>query len=173
MAVHQLVQLAGGGIRVDPLSGALKYVNAPPHHHWHFLGFDHYELRSVADFTLLVRDYKSGFCLADHWGHALGVRHGPPRFLGDCEQFRPQARFVEEGSSVGYTDRYPAFFHGQQLDITKVPSGRYWLVHRANEDFHLRESSYSDDVASLLIRLTWRAGAPTVTPLRACLAERC
>ena len=25
---------------------------------------------------------------------------------------------VEEGSSVGYTDRYPAFFHGQDLELT-------------------------------------------------------
>jgi DNA-binding beta-propeller fold protein YncE len=173
MVVHQLIQLAGGGRRVDAPSGELKYVNAPPHHHWHFLGFDHYELRSVADFKLIVRDYKSGFCIADHWGHAIGVPHGPPRFLGDCAQFHPGARAVEEGSSVGYTDRYPAFFHGQQLDVTKVPAGRYWLVHRANEDFHLRESSYADDAASILIRLTWRAGAPTVTRLRTCLRERC
>ncbi len=173
MQVHQLIQLASGGVRVDQSSGELKYVNAPPHHHWHFLGFDHYELRSATDFTLRVRDYKSGFCLADHWGHAIGVPHGPPRFLGDCEQFHPEAQSVVEGSSVGYSDRYPAFFHGQQLDITKLPAGRYWLVHRANEDFHLRETSYSDDAASLLIRLTWRAGAPNVATLRTCSRERC
>jgi Lysyl oxidase len=173
MSVHQLVQLAGGGRRVDEASGGLKYVNSPPHHHWHFLGFDHYELRSAADFRLRVRDYKSGFCIADHWGTAIGVPHGPPRFLGDCEQYHPEARAVEEGSSVGYTDRYPAFFHGQQLDITKVPAGRYWLVHRANEDFHLRETSYSDNAASILIRVTWHAGAPIVTTLRTCLRERC
>ena len=28
---------------------------------------------------------------------AIGVSHGPPRFLGDCEQFQPEARAVEEG----------------------------------------------------------------------------
>ena len=53
---------------------------------------------------------------------------------------RAKARYVEEGSSVGYTDRYPAFFHGQSIDITKVKAGRYWLVHRANPDFYLRET---------------------------------
>ena len=173
MQVRQLIQLASGGVRVDARSGELHYVVAPPHYHWHLLGFDHYELRSAGDFALRVRDYKSGFCLADHWGHALGVPHGPPRFLGNCEQFDPKARFVEEGSSVGYTDRYPAFFHGQQLDVTKLPAGRYWLVHRANEDFHLRELHYGDDTASLLIRLRWRAGTPSVTTLRVCTKERC
>jgi WD40 repeat protein len=173
MHVRQLVQLVGGNARVDAMSGALRYVVAPPHYHWHLLGFDHYELHSASDFTLRVRDYKSGFCIADHWGHAIGVPHGPPRFLENCEQFHRDARYVEEGSSIGYTDRYPAFFHGQQLDITKLPGGRYWLVHRANEDFHLRETSYRDNAASLLIRLIWRGGTPSVTALRTCWRERC
>jgi len=173
MQVHQLVQLASGGVRVDAAAGELKYVNAPPHHHWHFLGFDHYELRSTSDFKLVVRDYKSGFCIADHYGTAIGVPHGPPRFLGNCAQFHPEARSLEEGESVGYTDRYPAFFHGQQLDITHVAAGTYWLVHRANEDFYLRETSYSDDAASLLVRISRRNGVPTVTPLRSCRRERC
>ncbi|HEX3224767.1 MAG TPA: lysyl oxidase family protein [Gaiellaceae bacterium] len=173
MDVRQVVQLTSGSVRVDQSSGELKYVNAFPHHHWHFLGFDHYELRSAGDFKLVVRDHKSGFCIADHYGTAIGVPHGPPRFLGNCAQFHPEARSVVEGASVGYTDKYPAFFHGQQLDITHVRAGNYWLVHVANEDFHLRESDYNDNTASLLIRLTWHEGAPTVTPIRACLRAHC
>jgi hypothetical protein len=173
MQVAQRVHLRSGGVRTLPASGELHYTDAPPHYHWHFLGFDRYELRSARTFRLLVRDRKSGFCIADHWGIAPGIRHGPPHFLGDCGQFQPKARYVEEGSSVGYTDRYPAFFHGQSLDITKVRSGLYWLVHRANSDFHLREEHYGDDAASLLVRLTWKSGVPVVTPIRACRRERC
>jgi len=173
MDVRQLVQLASGSIRVDQRSGQLRYVVAPPHYHWHLIGFDRYELRSAADYKLLVRDRKSGFCLADHYGGAIGVPHGPPRFLGHCKQFDRKARKVEEGSSVGYTDRYPAFFHGQSVDITKVKAGRYWLVHRTNSDFHLRETRYDDNAASLLVRIAWDEGTPRVTPLRACRRERC
>jgi hypothetical protein len=173
MQVRQLIRLAGGGVRVDPPSGALHYVVAPPHYHWHLLGFVHAELRDAGDFALRLRDHKSGFCLADHYGTAIGMSHGPPRFLGNCDQFDPKATSVEEGESVGYTDRYPAFFHGQQLDLTGVPAGRYWLVHRANEDFHLRESRYDDNVASVLIRLSWHGGVPRVATLRSCFAERC
>jgi hypothetical protein len=173
MQVQQRVPLRGGAIRVDPPSGELHYVVAPPHFHWHFLGFVHAELRTAGSFTLRVRDHKSGFCLADHYGYARGVLHGPPRFLGSCGQFHPDARSIQEGESVGYTDKYPAFFHGQQLDITGVPAGKYWLVHRANEDFHLRESRYDDNAAAVLIRLAWRGGVPTVTPLRTCWQERC
>jgi hypothetical protein len=173
MQVRQLITLASGGVRIDPNSGELHYTVAPPHYHWHFLSFDRYELRRVSDSAVVVRDHKSGFCIADHYGIALGVPHGPPRFLGNCAQFQPKATFVEEGASVGYTDRYPAFFHGQGLDITHVPAGTYWLVHRANPDFHLRETRYDDDVASLLVRITWHAGAPTVTPLRTCGRATC
>lgn len=176
MTVRQYLQLAGGRVRALPESGELHYTVAPPHYHWHFLGFDRYELRRAGSYDLLVRDHKSGFCIADHWGIAQGVPHGPPRFLGDCAQFDPKARAVEEGSSVGYTDRYPAYFHGQSLDVTHVPAGRYWLVHRANQELHLRERSYSDDAASLLIRIAWphgRGAAPTVSTLRTCTTERC
>jgi hypothetical protein len=176
MNVRQLVVLDSGATRVLPESGELRYTVAPPHYHWHFLSFDRYELRSTGAYTLLVRDHKSGFCIADHYGIALGVPHGFPRFLGSCAQFDPRARFVEEGSSVGYTDRYPANFHGQNLDITKVPAGRYWLVHRTNPDFHLRETNYGDDAASLLVQVTWPGGhrsPPRVRPLRVCSKERC
>jgi Lysyl oxidase/WD40-like Beta Propeller Repeat len=176
MQVRQLVQLEGGGTRVMPDSGELHYAVAPPHYHWHFIGFDRYELLSAGDLRLLVRDRKSGFCIADHYGTALGVPHGPPRFLGNCAQFQPKARAVEEGSSVGYTDRYPAFFHGQALDITHVPPGRYWLVHRVNSDFHLREEHYGDDTASLLVQISWpdgRSAEPRVATLQTCLRELC
>jgi hypothetical protein len=176
MRVRQLVQIVARAPRVEPRSGELRYVVAPPHYHWHMLGFDRYELRRASDFRLLVRDRKSGFCIADHYGIALGVPHGPPRFLGSCAQFDRRARFVEEGSSVGYTDRYPANFHGQNLDLTDVPAGRYWLVHRVNSDFHLRETRYDDDAASLLIRVDWPGGRrapPAIATLRTCSKERC
>lgn len=176
MRVMQLVTIAGGGVRPVRGAGALRYVVAPPHYHWHLLGFEHYELRRAADFRLVVRDRKSGFCLADHYGIARGIAHGAPRFLDSCRQFDPRARSLDEGTSVGYTDRYPGFFHGQQLDVTRVSPGRYWLVHRVNADFGLRETSYGNDAASLLIRISWPGGrraSPRVSVLRACGKERC
>ncbi len=82
-----------------------------------------------------------------------------------------------EGTSVGYVDRYPAFFHGQELDVTRLPAGRYVLVHRANPDRTMRELRYSDNAASVLLQLTWPQGpssAPRVVVLGRCEAiERC
>ena len=124
----QHVLLANGKSRTYRDVAQIRYTNSPPHHHWHLMRFDSFELRTL-DGRTLVRDRKSGFCLADHWGTAPG--HWPnrkPHFLGDCEQYHPDATHVLMGTTPGYTDRYPAFFHGQNVDVTGVPAGIYDLV---------------------------------------------
>jgi hypothetical protein len=178
MDASQYVALRGGGRRIYRGVGIFRYTVEPPHHHWHYMDFERYELRRAHDFRLLVRDRKSGFCLADHYGHAAHrVRVAPAKFLGRCGQFRPRARRIEQGSSVGYTDRYPAHFHGQNLDVTGVAAGRYWLVHRANPHRLLREQTYANNVAAVLIRLRWpdgRESMPSVSVVRVCQgSERC
>jgi Lysyl oxidase/WD40-like Beta Propeller Repeat len=178
MRAHQYVALRAGGRRVYRNVGILRFEPAPPHYHWHYLGFERYELRRASNFRPLVRDRKAGFCLADHYGHAgHRVRVAGARFLGRCGQLQPLARRIEQGSSVGYTDRYPAHFHGQALDVTGVAAGRYWLVHRANPRRRLREQRYGNNNAAVLIKLLWPNGPrslPTVIVLRACQGgERC
>jgi Lysyl oxidase/WD40-like Beta Propeller Repeat len=176
MPVRQLIEVAGGWTRVVSPAGQLDFAVAEPHLHWHYLAFDRYELVGAGSLAVAVRDRKQGFCLSDTYGVTPGMRHGPARFTSRCAQGRPQARTVEEGLSVGYTDRYFAFYAGQSLDLTTVMAGRYWLVNRANPDFHLRELRYDDDAASLLLRIAWPHGhgsAPRVVVLRTCRGERC
>jgi hypothetical protein len=180
MTALQYVQLSGGGRRIYPNAGVVRYTWSSSHSHWHYLRFMSYELRRAGDFRLVVRDRKSGFCLADHYGYAaarLGIPRPRPRFLGNCAQGDPRATWVEQGSSVGYTDRYPAHFHGQNVDITGVAAGTYWLVHRANASGALRELRLANNAASLLIRIGWprgRRSAPAISVLRVCEgSERC
>ena len=168
MNATQRVLLANGKWRTYPGVGQLRYTNSAPHHHWHLMKFVTFTLQTLSG-DVLVSDRKSGFCLADHWGTAPGKWPGRhPRFLGDCEQYHPDATRVVEGTSVGYTDRYPAFFHGQNVNITHVPAGVYDLEHRANPNMLLHELRYENDAASVRVRLTWRAGKPRVTVLRSC-----
>jgi hypothetical protein len=66
---------------------------------------------------------------------------------------------------------YFANLEGQFVDVTGVPAGEYYLVHRVNADRKLRESDYSNDAASLLIELSWPQGTsqePSVSVLRGC-----
>jgi len=166
----QRVRLSNGEVRTYDDVAQFRYTNSPPHHHWHLMRFDSFELRDL-DGRTLVRDRKSGFCLADHWGIAPGRWPGRrPHFLGDCEQYHPEATRVVMGTTPGYTDRYPAFFHGQNVDITGVRAGTYDLLHRVNAAMQLHELRYDNDAASVRIRLRWVAGAPKVTVLRSCTA---
>jgi len=178
MDADQVIRLRSGGTRVVRKVGWMRYTADAPHYHWHLMDFDRYELRRADDFELVARDHKTGFCLADHYGHAGGrVRVAPAFFFGNCRQFEPRALSVEQGTSVGYTDRYPANFHGQNVELTKVPAGIYVLVHRGNPTGRVREVTLANNAASARIRVVWPLGrgrAPTVTVLRLCEgSERC
>jgi hypothetical protein len=176
MRADQIVRTRPGGARVFRDVGRIRFVNDAPHHHWHLMGFQQFELRRVSDHALLVRDRKTGFCLADHYGlarHRVAGFAGP-RFLGSCGQWETGRRSVEMGTSIGYTDRYPAHFHGQSLDITRVPAGVYLLVHRANPLDRIRELRYDNNAASLRLRISRQAGIPSIQVLRTCEgSERC
>lgn len=175
MRTQQLIRLSDGSTRVYEEAGRLRYTPSPTHTHWHVLDFQRYELRR-ADGTLVVRDRKSGFCLADHYGLAarrVAAFRGP-RFLGNCAAFQPGALTVEQGSSPGYTDLYPAHFHGQNLELRGVPAGIYALVHRANPQGRLEELDYGNNAASIRIRLSWSGASPRVETLRICQdSDRC
>jgi WD40-like Beta Propeller Repeat/Lysyl oxidase len=179
MTATQLIRLSNGKTRALRNVGVLRYTHSASHSHWHLLRFQNYELRRADSFELVVRDRKSGFCLADHYGHAATrVRgFGPPVFRGSCGKGRPDLLWVQQGSSVGYTDRYPAHYHGQNVDVTGLAAGRYWLVHRANPGSRLRERTYANNAAAVLIRLGWprgRRALPDVRVLRVCEgSERC
>jgi hypothetical protein len=176
MRAAQRVRLAGGGARTYPGVGSLRYTYSPSHAHWHLLDFQRYELRRASDHSLVVRDHKSGFCLTDRWARRVAVLPGSPRrplFTDYCARSDPHAMFVIQGTSVGYSDVYPSDFHGQNLDVTRVPAGVYELVHRANPRLLLRELRYENDGASLRIRISWpggRAHPPAIRILATCPA---
>jgi hypothetical protein len=179
MSADQIVQVRSGGIRIFRGVGRIRFVDDPPHHHWHLLRFQEFELRRPADASALVRDRKTGFCLADHYDLARDrvASFDGPYFAGNCGQGQTARRSVEMGTSVGYTDRYRGHFHGQSLELAGVPPGVYVLVHRVNPAGPIRELRYDNNAASARIRIAWprgRAQPPSVRILRSCPgSERC
>ena len=181
MTVDQIVTNADGSQTVRPNIGTMMYVNAVTHQHWHYLGFDRYELRRPSDNKLIAPDQKSGFCLGDRY-EAFSETPVPgkpanPVYTGNCAPNDTQALEVTEGISVGYGDDYAPIKEGQVVDVTGVPAGRYYLVHRANANRALLETNYTNDASSVLVQLAWPNGmqsAPTVKVLNTCSrTDRC
>jgi hypothetical protein len=138
------------GSRRYALPVRLRYVRSETHEHWHFPGFERYELRRP-DGTLVGRDRKTGFCLRD--AYETRALNRTPVWRSECLRRRPDARTIREGISPGFGDDYVPRKEGQSIDVTGLPPGRYLLVHRANPDRVLRERSYANNAASALIAL--------------------
>jgi hypothetical protein len=140
------------GDRRYALRPRLRYVRSETHQHWHLLDFDRYELRRSG--VLVRRDRKTGFCLND--AYETKALNRAPRWTGECARGRPTARTIREGISPGFGDDYVPEKEGQSIDVTGLPPGRYVLVHRANPERALRERSYANNAASVLIELRGR-----------------
>jgi hypothetical protein len=163
-----------------PGIGTLQYVRSPDHEHWHYLGFDRYEvyeLRRAGKPRILVFDQKTGFCLGDRYPMtpvSVAGAQPLPLFIGSCGLGKPELLDIVEGISVGWGDDYRAFLEGQDLALDGLPGGRYELIHRVNSDRKLRELSYANNAASLLLDLRWTSAGPTVRVLASCPdTERC
>jgi Lysyl oxidase len=171
MVASQVIERDGAPEDVVEGVGKLRYVRSPTHEHWHLLRFDRYELRRVGG-GARVEDRKSGFCLGDRY--ASGVPPAPAVHTTRCGLMRPGLLGIREGISVGWGDDYAANLEGQWLELRGLPAGRYELVHRVNADRALRETSYANNAASVLLRLRWRRDGPYIDILGGCAdSARC
>src|SRR5262249_39336449 len=143
------------------------------HNHWHFQPFDDYELRSL-DGSRVYSDQKEGFCLVNSLSipftgtpgsqseFTIGTQGTPEYF---CHQDHPEATEITEGISVGWADAYTPFRGGQDVDLTGVPAGRYYLVHTVNGGSH-RISELGDDFANnsatATVDLSWPNGTDSL-----------
>jgi hypothetical protein len=103
----------------------------PEHNHWHFDNFARYELRNVAPDgsvggTVLASNQKVSFCIRDDLLVNGSLLHAGAMTYTNCDQIRPQ------GITVGWADVYPWTLPDQNLDITGIPDGDYWLVSTAD-----------------------------------------
>jgi len=171
MTAEQLVRRRDGSQMVAPAIGKLRYAVAIGHQHWHYLGFDRYELRRAGGDQALVRDHKSGFCLGDRYRVAdVALAAAPPvaSYTRNCGLWKPRRLHVTEGISVGYGDNYQPYLEGQSLPLTGLRAGRYVLVHRVNGNQRVLESNYNNNAASVLLDLRWHNGVPVVRTLATC-----
>lgn len=176
MRVDQLVDRRKGPPRLIRDVGRMSYEVHPDHEHWHFVGFEKYEIRSADGTQLLGKDRKTGFCLGDR---ILAPRarkvpnFSPVPLQGDtCGLGRPGLLGLFAGISPGWADRYAAHLEGQFIDVTGLESGTYVVLHWANVLRRIAESDYANNVSSTRFTMQWRSGRlPRIDVLRRCAAS--
>jgi hypothetical protein len=137
-AIQQLLNAAGSVVYEESVS---QFEFHPEHHHWHIEAVALFEIRSGSPTGPIVGDnsLKTTFCLID-WIKLEGNSNSKERVYFDC--------FGDlQGISPGWVDQYNQAVEGQELDITGVPEGSYYLVSTANPNNTFIEINNSNNTA--------------------------
>jgi Lysyl oxidase/Bacterial pre-peptidase C-terminal domain len=117
-----------GGEYIDRTAG--QFVFHPSHNHIHVQNWCEYRVRQVLPDdgvgAIVVKGQKTSFCILD-----LNI------YDSSLPNYNPSGEFhtcssTIQGLSVGWIDVYNKTLSGQNIDITGVPAGTYWLESQAD-----------------------------------------
>ena len=152
--VYQRIYDNRGGYS-DSIAG--YFVYHPTHHHTHFTDFAQYNLRAALPDSngdgipevgdVVVAGEKTSFCLSNviSYDDTLANYVRNPQDYG-CESF--------QRIDVGWEDIYDAYTPGQEIDITNVSPGNYWLEEIVDPLNRIQESNESNNVARRLLNIS-------------------
>lgn len=161
MRVNQRIYKAGGGHITVPSRVALRFTNVGSY--W---GGAYWKVHQLAHFDLLrvrkdgslgpvVRTSpKLNYCLRDLERTRPGRRSPSNRHYPGCRQ-DPYIRHDVLGTSVGWSDIYPAAYSKQWINVAGL---RGCFVYRMTVDpkNHLFESNENDNTSQVGVRLPYR-----------------
>jgi hypothetical protein len=126
---------------------ASTFAFHPAHNHWHIGDIALFEIREGTPSGPIVggNSRKVTFCLID-WYALEGNSPTIEREFWDCVA-------GYQGVSVGWVDQYHQATPGQDLDLTGVPDGMYYLVSTANPEGVFLEEDYTNNMAWVSFRL--------------------
>jgi hypothetical protein len=144
---------AGGVWSEYSRTPAGSYEFHAAHNHWHFADFARYELRSVTPRggigpVVHALSDKVSFCVIDIARFDATLEHAASATYWQCNQTSTN------GLSVGWADLYLWNLAGQELDITDVPNGTYWLMSTVDPANHLLETNDFNNRAAVKVKLT-------------------
>ena len=144
-----------GNLVQDGERAAGSFAFHASHNHWHFQDLARYSLVEMnsdgSKGEVLATSDKISFCMFDQ-----------RRIDGSLENAAPSAFYsgfscdqnTNVGYSVGWGDEYQYNFADQDIDITGVPSGDYWVVSKADPERLIDETNNRNNGAKTAIRLT-------------------
>lgn len=123
------------------------------HSHWHFEGFANYSLVTAKASDTVIRgttkrsSQKTTFCVIDTDRVDGSLVHAEAQRYTRCGQND------WTGLSVGWGDRYGWDLPGQDIDISGLPDGYYWLVSTVDFQQRLTETNDANNCAAAKIEI--------------------
>ena len=128
-----------------------RFVYHATHQHIHLEDWCVYRLRELLPGNgvgaTVVEGAKTSFCVLDLAVHDSSL----PNFDSDGE-FHTCSSTIQ-GLSVGWVDVYNKSLPGQNIDITGVADGTYWLESEADPDNHILESNETNNVTRIQVTI--------------------
>ena len=161
MKTNQRIYKVGGGHITVPSEAKLHFTYVGTYFggsYWKVHQLANFELRRVGPDGVIgevVRTSpKLNYCLRDLYRTRAG-RHSPPgRVYPGCNQ-DPYRDRVKLGTSVGWSDIYPAAYHQQWIDVAGL-RGCFAYRMIVDPQEHLFESNEDDNMSQRLVHLPYK-----------------
>jgi len=146
-----------GGTWFDRTAGAFIFHES--HNHIHVEDWSIYRLREALPGdgvgAEVAKGVKTSFCILDLaiYDNTL-PNHDPSGQFFNCSS-------TIQGLSVGWVDIYSKNLAGQNIDITDVPDGTYWLESEVDPFDWFLESDESNNTTRIKVTL---GGGPAINP---------
>jgi hypothetical protein len=157
-AIQELLDSTDSSGSVVYEANVSEFEFHPTHNHWHIDGVALYEIRAskgraigTADIGAVAggNSIKTTFCLIDWIKLDSNTNNGTnsDRVYWDCFA-------THQGISVGWVDQYHHATDGQELELTNLPAGLYYLVSTANYEQTFIEKDYGNNRAWVAFQLS-------------------
>ncbi len=172
MAAKQVLHLRNGRTELIPTGAKLLFKAIPgQYRYWKWNGAARMELwRLDSSGTPVARvrvGPKTVYCLRDLKRTAPGLARSPRSYaFPGCSQDLGKQR-VTLGTSVGWSDIYPATYHENWIDVTGL-RGCFAYVHVADPTNVIYEYNEDDNTSRAVVRLPFTGsnrGCPGAKPL--------
>lgn len=160
MRVNQRIYKRGGGHITLPTDATLHFTNVGAYFggsYWKVHQLARFELRRVQPGgglgPVLRTSPKLNYCLRDLERTRPGRRSPSTRHYPGCRQ-DPFIHHDVLGTSVGWSDIYPAAYSKQWIDVAGL-RGCFAYVMTVDPKHHLFESNENDNTSSVRVRLPY------------------
>jgi hypothetical protein len=161
MRVRQRIYRVNGSHLGTSTGGRLHFYYIPGQgRYWKFGNAARFELWSVDGRGRRKRLVRTGpklhYCFRDLERTSRVAGQPRQRLYPGCSQ-NPRKRRVTLGTSIGWSDIYPADYHEQWIDVTGL-RGCFAYVHLADPRNGIHESHEANNEAQRIVRLPFERG---------------